>query len=111
MVRSELVAKLVGAYPHLTPREVEVIVVTIFDEIAAALSRDDRVELRGFGSFSVRHRDARVGRNPRSGASVDVPAKRVPHFRTGVLMHARLNGGSNSMARSGLASEKWRVPR
>jgi integration host factor subunit beta len=94
MVRSELVAKLVAAYPHLTPREVEVIVATIFDEIAAALSRDGRVELRGFGSFSVRHRDARVGRNPRSGASVNVPAKRIPYFRTGGPMTARLNGGS-----------------
>jgi len=100
MVRSELVAKLVATYPHLTPREVEIIVATIFDRIAAALSRDDRVELRGFGSFSVRHREARMGRNPQSGASVDVSAKRVPYFRTGVLMTARLNGGSNSTVRS-----------
>jgi integration host factor subunit beta len=98
MVRSELVAKLVGAYPHLTPREVEIIVATIFDEIAAALSRDDRVELRGFGTFSMRHRDARVGRNPRSGASVDVPAKRIPYFRTGGPMAARLNGGTKTGA-------------
>jgi integration host factor subunit beta len=93
MVRSELVAKLVEANPHLNANEVEIVVKTIFDEIAAALSRDDRVELRGFGTFSVRQRDARVGRNPRSGASVDVPAKCVPYFRTSVLMTARLNGG------------------
>jgi integration host factor subunit beta len=100
MVRSELVARLVVAHPHLTSREVEIIVATIFGEIAAAISRDDRVELRGFGTFLVRHRDARVGRNPRSGVSVDVPAKRVPYFRTGVPMTARLNGGSDSVARS-----------
>jgi integration host factor subunit beta len=94
MVRSKLVAKLVEAYPHLTPHDAEIIVATIFGEMAAALSRGERVELRGFGSFSVRHRDARVGRNPRSGASVNVPAKRIPYFRTGGPMTARLNGGS-----------------
>jgi len=92
MVRSELIAKLVEAFPHLTPRVAEIIVATIFDEIAAALSRNDRVELRGFGTFSVRHRDARMGRNPRTQASVSVAAKRFPYFRTGVLMTARLNG-------------------
>jgi integration host factor subunit beta len=96
MVRSELVVKLVGAYPHLTLRDAEIIVATIFGEIAAALSRDDRVELRGFDSFSVRHQDARVGRNPRSGAKVSVPAKRVPYFRTGGPMNARLSGGAKS---------------
>src|SRR5258708_12159820 len=100
MGRSELGSKLVEASPPLTPHDAEIIVSTIFGEMAAALSRGERVELRGFGSFSVRHRDARVGRNPRSGASVDVPAKRVLYFRTGVPMTARLNRGSNPMARS-----------
>jgi integration host factor subunit beta len=96
MVRSELVAKLVGAYPDLTLRDAEIIVATIFGEIVTALCRDGRVELRGFGTFSVRQRDARVGRNPRSGTKVSIPAKRLPHFRTGALMAARLNGVAKS---------------
>jgi integration host factor subunit beta len=87
-----LFAKLVGTYPHLTPRDSEIIVATIFGEIAPALSRDNRVELRGLGTFSVRQRDARIGRNPRSGEKVGVPAKRFPYFRTGTLMTERLNG-------------------
>ena len=95
MVRSELVAKLVAAHPHLAPREAEIIVSTIFSEIAAALSRGDRVELRGFGAFSVKERDARIARNPVSGVPVSVPAKRFPYFRIGASMTARLNGGTS----------------
>ena len=72
MTKSELVQKLAEADPHLYQRDVEVIVTAIFDEIAAALARGDRVELRGFGAFSVKHRDARIGRNPRTGDSVRV---------------------------------------
>jgi integration host factor subunit beta len=98
MVRSEICARLIEAYPHLTPRDAEIILATIFGEIAAALSRDDRVQLRGFGSFSVKYRDARMGRNPRSGVSVAIPRKRVPHFRTGGPMSARLNGGAKGGA-------------
>lgn len=98
MVRSELVAKLAETYPHLTPREGEKIVATIFGEIAAALSRGDKVELRGFGSFSVKYLNARVWRSPKTGAKVGVPAKCFPHFRTGAPMSARLNSCARSDA-------------
>jgi integration host factor subunit beta len=98
MVRSELAAKLVETYPHLTPRESEIIIATIFGEIADALSRGDRVELRGFGSFSVKQLDARVGRNPKTGTKVSIPAKRFPNFRAGAPMSARLNSRAPSGA-------------
>ena len=90
MIKSELVQRLADANPHLYQRDVEAIVTAIFDEIAAALTRGDRVELRGFGAFSVRHRDARVGRNPRTGDSVEVAEKHVPFFRTGKQLRDRL---------------------
>ena len=92
MTKSELIARLAELNPHLYQRDVERIVTTIFDEIAGALARGDRVELRGFGAFSVKHRDARTGRNPRTGTSVSVAAKSVPFFRTGKQLRDRLNG-------------------
>ncbi len=91
MTKSELVQRLAAANPHLYKREIEIIVTAIFDEIAEALARGDRVELRGFGAFSVKHRDARIGRNPRTGASVRVAAKHVPFFKTGKQLRERLN--------------------
>ncbi len=91
MTKSELIARLADSNPHLYQRDVERIVTTIFDEIAAALARGDRVELRGFGAFSVKRRDARMGRNPRTGDSVDVPAKYIPFFKTGKQLRERLN--------------------
>ena len=91
MTKSELIAYLAEENPHLYQRDVERIVTTIFDEIASALSRGDRVELRGFGAFSVKQRDARVGRNPRTGAAVNVAAKRVPYFETGKQLRDKLN--------------------
>ena len=91
MIRSELVQRLVEENPDLTPRDVEAIVSTFFDEIAARLAADGRVELRGFGAFSTRARDARNGRNPRTGEVVAVSAKRVPYFKPGKEMRARLN--------------------
>ena len=92
MIRSELSQKLADANPHLYQRDVEKIVNTIFDEIIEALARGERVELRGFGAFSVKKRDARVGRNPRTGDSVSVDEKCVPFFKTGKLLRDRLNG-------------------
>jgi len=92
MIRSELIQKIADDNPHLFQRDVERIVATIFDEITDALANGDRVELRGFGAFSVKRRDARVGRNPRSGESVSVEAKAVPFFKTGKLLRDRLNG-------------------
>ena len=91
MTRSELIARIAQQNPHLYHRDVERIVTTIFDEITDALCEGDRVELRGFGAFSVKHRDARVGRNPRTGESVSVDAKAVPFFKTGKLLRERLN--------------------
>lgn len=91
MTKSELVQRLAEANPHLYQRDVELIVTAIFDEIAAALARGDRVELRGFGAFSVKRRDARVGRNPRTGDSVTVGEKHIPFFKTGKQLRDRLN--------------------
>ena len=92
MIRSELIQKLADENPHLFQRDVERIVNTIFDEITETMARGDRVELRGFGAFSVKKRDSRIGRNPRTGASVSVAEKDVPFFKTGKLLRDRLNG-------------------
>jgi integration host factor subunit beta len=91
MTKSELIQRLAELNPHLYQRDVERIVTAIFDEISAALSRGDRVELRGFGAFSVKRREARVGRNPRTGASVQVAEKHIPFFKTGKQLRERLN--------------------
>ncbi len=92
MIRSELIQKIADENPHLTQRHVEKIVNTVFEEIIEALAKGDRVELRGFGAFSVKARDARVGRNPRTGEAVKVDDKKVPFFKTGKLLRDRLNG-------------------
>ncbi|WP_417720502.1 integration host factor subunit beta [Salipiger sp.] len=92
MIRSELIQKIADENPHLYQRDVERIVNTIFEEITNAMSRGDRVELRGFGAFSVKKRDARLGRNPRTGDAVEVEEKHVPFFKTGKLLRDRLNG-------------------
>ena len=91
MIRSELVQKLCQDFPDLTQREVESVVSSVFDSITDQLAQGGRVELRGFGAFSTRKRDARVGRNPRTGESVQVNAKRVPYFKPGKEMRERLN--------------------
>ncbi|HOB13650.1 MAG TPA: integration host factor subunit beta [Novosphingobium sp.] len=91
MIRSELVAELARENPGLRMEEVEKAVSTFFDEIAARLANGGRVELRGFGAFSTRERDARKGRNPRTGEAVSVPGKKVPYFKPGKEMRARLN--------------------
>ena len=93
MIKSELVQKIAEANPHLYQRDVEHIVNAILDEITDALSRGDRVELRGFGAFSVELRDARLGRNPRTGDSVQVEEKHIPFFKTGKQLRERLNEG------------------
>ena len=91
MTKSELIARLAIANPHLYQRDIERIVSTIFDEISGALARGDRVELRGFGAFSVKSRDPRVGRNPRTGAAVEVAQKFTPYFKTGKELREKLN--------------------
>ena len=98
MTKSELIQRLAEKNPHLYLRDVEKIVETIFDEVTKALVRGDRVELRGFGAFSVKQREARSGRNPRTGESVQVEAKRLPFFKTGKGLRERLNGGAGDGA-------------
>ena len=91
MTRSELIAKLAAKNPTLYHRDIERLVATILDEVSAALERGNRVELRGFGAFSIRERKARLGRNPRTGSSVQVSEKKVPFFKMGKGMRDRLN--------------------
>ncbi len=91
MTKSELIQRIAELNPHLYHRDVEKIVSTIFEEITQALAGGKRVELRGFGAFSVRHRGARVGRNPRTGDSVEVEEKAIPFFKSGKLLRERLN--------------------
>ena len=92
MIRSELIQKIADENPHLYQRDVERIVNTIFEEVIEAMAHGDRVELRGFGAFSVKKRDARTGRNPRTGEAVQVEEKHVPFFKTGKYLRDRLNG-------------------
>ncbi len=94
MTKSELIQRIAELNPHLYHRDVERIVTTVFEEISEALARGDRVELRGFGAFSVKRRDARVGRNPRTGAAVQVAEKHIPFFKTGKLLRERMNENS-----------------
>ncbi|MBV1700232.1 MAG: integration host factor subunit beta [Hyphomicrobiales bacterium] len=96
MIKSELVQQLCQKNPHIYQRDVEKIINAILDEITAALTRGDRVELRGFGAFSVKKRGSRLGRNPRTGASVAVDQKVAPFFKTGKEMRDRLNRDSHA---------------
>lgn len=96
MTKSELILRLSEKNPHLFQRDIERIVNAIFESITLALARGQRVELRGFGAFSVKKRDARTGRNPRTGEAVDVTEKFIPFFKTGKQLRDRLNGESGS---------------
>ncbi len=98
MTKSQLIQRIAERNPHLYQRDVERIVSTVFDEIATALARGDRVELRGFGAFSVKLRDARIGRNPRTGETVYVAKKAVPFFKTGKQLRELINGGGKTTA-------------
>ena len=94
VTRAELIAELAASSPHLRQEDAELIVATIFEQITAALARGERVELRGFGAFTVKQRNARIGRNPRTGETVQVHDKTVPYFKAGTEMLRRLNRGS-----------------
>ena len=96
MIRSELVQKIAEDNPVLNVADAERIVSTIFDEIISTISSGDRVELRGFGAFSVKKRKARIGRNPKTGDAVSVESKHIPFFKTGKLLRDRLNGNDDS---------------
>jgi|BEDMetMinimDraft_2_1075160.scaffolds.fasta_scaffold06023_4 integration host factor subunit beta len=103
MTKSELVAELASAHPHLAAHDIEKIVNILFRQIAETLAEGGRVELRGFGAFTVRERDARQGRNPRTGETVMVPAKRVPFFKAGKELREKINekGRASSRRREG----------
>ena len=90
MTRSDLIAALASSFTHLTAKDAEIAVMVILDAIGDSLARGDRVEVRGFGSFSLNYRPPRTGRNPKSGESVLVPAKYVPHFKAGKEMRERV---------------------
>ena len=92
MIRSELIQMIAEENPHLYQRDVERIVGVVFDRIIEAMAAGQRVELRGFGAFSVKRRDGRTGRNPRTGEAVAVDEKHVPFFKAGKLLRDRLNG-------------------
>jgi len=96
VIKSELIQRIAAANPHLYHRDVERIVNVIFDEIVNALARGDRVELRGFGAFTVKYRAPRIGRNPRTGAPVPVEEKYVPFFKTGKELRERINRPASS---------------
>ena len=106
MTKSELILRIGELNPHLYHRDVERIVTTIFEEITNALAKRDRVELRGFGAFSVKQRDARKGRNPRTGETVAVDQKVVPFFKTGKELRDRLNASAGAKTESGAAPAK-----
>ena len=91
MIRSELIQKIADENPHLFQRDVEKIVNTIFEEITNAMARGDRVELRGFGAFSVKKRDARIGRNPRTGETIKIKASKNPAFKAGKALKDAVN--------------------
>jgi integration host factor subunit beta len=97
MLKPELVRRLMARYPHLYERDIEKVVNAILEKIIEALARGDRVELRGFGVLFVKHREARNGRNPKTGAAVSVSAMALPFFRTGKEMRKRLNRSENDM--------------
>jgi integration host factor subunit beta len=96
MIKSELVLKIAERNPHLYHRDIETVVNTVLDTITDALKNGQRVELRGFGAFAAKERKARVGRNPRTGASVEVDQKLAPAFKTGKELRQRLNKPSKS---------------
>jgi integration host factor subunit beta len=91
MTRSELISRLAARFSHMVARDADFAVKVILDAMIEALSKDDRVEIRGFGSFALNYRPPRVGRNPKSGARVMVPAKRVPHFKPGKELRIRVD--------------------
>ncbi|HWU84380.1 MAG TPA: integration host factor subunit beta [Rhodocyclaceae bacterium] len=94
MTKSELIARLAARFPQLVAKDADLAVKVVLDAMTAALARNDRIEIRGFGSFALNYRPPRVGRNPKSGEKVNVPAKYVPHFKAGKELRERvdLNG-------------------
>ena len=105
MTRSDLVEELAGKFSQLTHRDAEYAVKTILDAVSDALVRGHRIEIRGFGSFSVNRRPSRMGRNPRSGESVAIPEKRVPHFKPGKALREAVDARTELLLTTGAAKE------
>ncbi len=103
MTKAELVEE-VARVSELTKKHSEIIVNTVFDSIIAALQKDEKIELRGFGSFRIRQRRSRQGRNPKTGDKVDVPAKRIPYFKPGKELKELINTASSTMAEAAVTS-------
>jgi len=93
VTKSELIERLTSRHLHLLPRDVDAAVKLILEEMTQSLVYGDRIEIRGFGSFSLHYRPPRTGRNPKTGAHVDLPAKLVPHFKPGKELRQRVNQG------------------
>ena len=98
LIKSQLIQKITDANPHLFSKDVERIINTLFSEITKSLAQGRRVELRGFGAFSVSYRRERIGRNPRSGEAVKVSAKAIPRFKTGKELKLKLNSSNNNLS-------------
>ena len=107
MTKSELIAELATGNPHLRGADIELIVATIFDQITDALARGDRVELRGFGAFTVKQRGARIGHNPRTGVTVQVRDKTVPYFKTGKELRDQRRGVPGTVKIGGDSQRLW----
>lgn len=101
MTRSDLVEELAARFGQLTQRDAEYAVKTILDAVSDALVRGHRIEIRGFGSFSVSHRPPRMGRNPRSGEAVHIPEKRVPHFKPGKALREQVDERTRLLLQQG----------
>lgn len=97
MTKSELIAQLSAKQPQLQPRDVELAVKELLEQMSAALATGERIEVRGFGSFSLHYRPPRVGRNPKTGTAVQVPDKYVPHFKPGKELRERVNNGEGGV--------------
>jgi integration host factor subunit beta len=106
MTRSDLIAELAASTPHLRQHDAELIVLAVFDQISDALARGDRVELRGFGSFTMRQHKAHTGRNPRTGEARPVTARAAPHFKAGRALLRRLNGSTDKPVRRGMSLDE-----
>ena len=109
MTKRDLIEQLVQLYPRFSRRDAEVMVSAVFDSLAEALRRGARVEIRGFGSFVVKQRHAREGRNPKTGNQVSVAAKRVPFFKVGKELRVRVDGDAAGAESDDVAAERWRL--
>jgi integration host factor subunit beta len=94
MTRAELIDRLAQQQPHLSASDIELAVKALLDQLSATLARGERIEVRGFGSFAVRHREPRVARDPRTGAPVPLDTRHVPYFRPGKELRERVNAGA-----------------